>query len=133
MNTLIYQPSQIDRLRTLTTNLSHEEDLLLRLAEECPDMLCVIDDTRHLAYVSHACQHVLETAPEELIDHYFYTLIYPDDIKITTKILNALELSKITRFCSRCITKFGNVVQMEWMAVLSTDGNIYASARFMPD
>lgn len=132
MGTATSTPSRLGRIKELTDQLTKEESMVATFFQICPDMLCVIDLKGLFIEVNGSCEKVVHWSKEQILSEYLVTFIHPKDVAETHRIIKSLKQSQIVRFYNRFKTKSGDHKPLEWTATLGVDGNIYASARVIP-
>ena len=132
MDTIVSIPSQLGRIKELTNQLSREESMVVTFFKVCPDMLCIIDSKGSFIEINDAWKIMLHWDQKQLISEYLATFVHSEDATETHRIIRSLKKSQIIRFCNRFKIKDGGYKPLEWIATLGVDGNIYASARVIP-
>jgi PAS domain S-box-containing protein len=132
MSAITFMPSKIGRLKELTNQLLLEEDYVMSFFQVCPDMLCVLDEHKCIVHMNNAWNDILGRTREELLTYPLTTVVMRDDVQETNHIIQSLKTNQVVRFYTKCENKDKEEVPLEWTAVLSDDGNVYASARVVP-
>ena len=134
MQSLTIMPSNLGRLKELTRQLLNEESMIATFFQLCPDMLCIIDADWRIIQISDSWQKYLCWSEDQLVSEHLITLIRPDDILKVQRILSSLKKSdKIIFHCRFKKMDSDEFVPLEWNMMLADDGNIYASARIIPE
>lgn len=129
-----FMPSQLDKLRVLTEELTEEDTKLQLFFTLSPDMFCIADRQGDLITVNDAWTRILGWSEEELMSHTLLDLVHPDDIARTKAIMAHMSDHDIIRFHNRYKMKDKNdYVVLEWSATKWTDGLTYAAARPVPE
>lgn len=93
------------------------------------DMLCVANTNSEFVRVNKKFEDTLGYTFDELKGKSFVSLVHPDDLLSTNKVMNELKEQKsITSFINRILCKDGSYKYLEWR-YQSNNQYIYASAR----
>lgn len=127
LNLLDDQKILIDQLRNENTTLKHFEILF----EESLDLMCLCGLDGYYIKVNPIFTKTLGYTVQELLTNPFINFIHPDDLEKTKAEFSTITMGSPTvDFENRYFTKSGEIVHLQWKAILNFSNNIvYANAR----
>jgi diguanylate cyclase (GGDEF)-like protein/PAS domain S-box-containing protein len=102
---------------TLTPAMTSTLPPLTEVLDLMPDAVCVVDPEGRLLFVNASFQRIFGYEPEEVVGRQLFSLLYPDDLEMTTAQAERVMAGELQRhFRNRYVHKDGHTVDIQWSA-----------------
>jgi PAS domain S-box-containing protein len=113
-----------------TENAEKDVEKLDYFFNTCPYLLIVTNPQGEIFKINKSCKTILEYSHKEILNIDLWTLVHPDDIEKTNKVIESQSKGReIPRLINRYKNKKGSYRTLEWQASAVLNGFTYAFAK----